>query len=681
MKKISLYITSLFLCSVALGQIDRSQYPEPGPAPKINIAEAERFTLPNGLKVFVVENHKLPRVTFSLVLDRDPIFEGDKAGYTSMVGSVLMGGTTTKSKDELDDAIDRIGARLSFSSLGASASSLTKYQDQLLALFSDVLLKPSFPQAELEKVKKQTISGLQAQKDSPDEIASIVSRSVMYGKNHPYGESETEESVANIQIDDVKNYYQQYFRPNIGYLAIVGDITKAKAEELARKYFGAWEKGDVPKHSWDKVQQPAKNLVALVDRPTAVQSVIDITYPVDLPYNSPDRISVSLLNNIFGSSSSSRLFRNLRESKGYTYGAYSSISPDRLIGSVDLGASVRTEVTDSAVYQFMYELKQLKAKNISEEELALAKASATGSFGRSLEQPSTIASFAINSELYDLPEGYYQNYLQNVDAVSVAQVNEMADKYSEPDHAYIVVVGNAAEFKDQLGQFGELKEYNYMGNPVERKEVADANVTAASVVEKYIKAAGGKEKLTSIKSIKWVQEAEAQGMKITTEMLADENRPMAAQVAKMGEMVLSKIIVSKDKAVIEAQGQKQDAPKEVFNAMKAALTIFPELHYGTDGTTITLNGIEAVDGEEAYKVNVKRADGFEATNFYSVASGLKIKSISKAEGEATFKNYTDYEGVKLPALSVVNNPNIPIPLSMETVSVELNPTFSDSDFQ
>ncbi len=466
MKSISIYITLLFFTlNSVFAQVDRSHYPEPGAAPTINIGDAETFTLPNGLKVFVVENHKLPRVTFSLKLDRDPILEGNKAGYTSLVGPLMMGGTKSLNKDQLDEAIDQIGASINVSSTSAVASSLTKHKETLLTLFADVLFNPSFPQEELDKLKKQTISVLAAEKDDPNSIGMVVSNAVLYGKDHPYGENATEITVNAIEVADIANYYKSYFRPNIAYMAIVGDITKNEAEALMKKYFGSWEKATVPTHKWPKAVVPTENQVVLVDRPASVQSVINITYPVELQFNSPDRIGASLLTYILGGGASSRLFMNLRESKGYTYGAYSSISPDRISGNFAADASVRTEVTDSAAYQFFYELKNITEKTITEEEVAAAKAYLTGSFGRSLENPATIANFALNTEIYDLPKDYYKNYLKNLDAVTIETLNDIAPKYIKPANAYLIIVGNTEAFKDTIGQFGEVKNYTVEGDP------------------------------------------------------------------------------------------------------------------------------------------------------------------------------------------------------------------------
>src|SRR5690606_23773566 len=222
----------------------------------------------------------------------------DKAGLTTFVGEMLMWGTATRSKDELDEAIDRIGARIGASSTSANASSLKKYNDQLLDLFADVLFNPAFPPSELDKLKKQAISGLAAAKEDPNSIVGVVRNAVMYGKDHPYGETETEQTVENIQVDDIKSYYHTYFKPNIAYLAIVGDITLPEAKTLVDTYFSDWKSGDVPKHEWPASQAPRGNKVVLVNRPASAQSVINIGYPFQLKPNDPDVIAVSTVAEI-----------------------------------------------------------------------------------------------------------------------------------------------------------------------------------------------------------------------------------------------------------------------------------------------------------------------------------------------------------------------------------------------
>ena len=413
MKKITFYILFVLLgTQAANAQLDRSKYPEPGPAPEINIGDPVTFTLPNGLQVFVVENHKLPRVTYSLMLDRDPVLEGDKAGITALVGEMLMSGTTSRNKDELDESIDRIGSQISVSATSASASSLKKYNDQLLELFTDILFNPVFPDNELDKLKRQLISALAANEEDPNNIASVVSSAVMFGKNHPYGEPATAETVTHIETADIKAYYNTYFKPNIAYLAIVGDITVAEAKALVNQHFAGWEQGNVPRHEWSVPEPATENKVVLVDRPESAQSVIHIGYPLILKPNDPDVIAATVVSRIFGGGSSGRLFQNLREDKGYTYGAYGGITPDKLVATLDAEASVQNAVTDGAVREFVHELQRLGQGTITAAELDLAKAALAGGFSRALEQPATIARFAINTELRDLPKDYYKNYLK-----------------------------------------------------------------------------------------------------------------------------------------------------------------------------------------------------------------------------------------------------------------------------
>lgn len=681
MKKLSIYILiSLLGFTSALAQVDRSKYPTPGPAPQINIGDPETFTLPNGLKVFVVENHKLPRVTYSLILDRDPILEGEKAGAISMVGPVLRGGTTSKTKDELDEAIDRIGARISVSSTSASASSLKKHNQALLELFADILFNPSFPEEELAKTKTQTISALAAAKDDPNSILSVVSNAILYGKDHPYGESETEETVENIQIEDIKNYYDTYFRPNIAYLAIVGDITVAEAKTWVNRYFTNWESKEVPTHEWHTPKAPEGIQVNVVNRTASQQSVMNVTYPLELKPNNPDVIPVSVISRILGGGSSGRLFMNLREDKGYTYGAYGSISPGRLVGTLSAGASVGTAVTDSAANEFLYEIDRMSKGTITQEELDLAKAAIAGSFARSLEQPSTIANFALNTEIQDLPKDYYKNYLKNLDAVTLEQVNALAPQYIHAGNLYINIVGNADGFSEQMNRFGEVKFFTVDGDPEVKIEITDSDLTAEKVIANYITAIGGAEKLQSVKTLKMISEAEIQGMSITMEQIVDQNQGVAVQNTKMGPQVLSKVRIADNKVTVTAQGQNQELPEEAAAAYLSLMDIFPELYYAEKGYAIELDGISQVGGEQAYKVKVNSPAG-NAVEYYSVESGLKLRSESETAGEVTYGSYVEQDGVLFPESTTVVNQMIPFPVKAVVKEVTINGVLSAEDLK
>lgn len=666
-----LLIISLFVSSVAIAQIDRTKLPEPGPAPQIKLGEVEEFTLANGLRVFVVENNKLPRVAFSLVLERDPLFEGEKAGLTGFVGEMLTAGTTTRTKEQLDEEVDFIGASLSAGSTSLYGSSLKKHQDKILELMADVLFNPVFPQSELDKQKKQALTGLAQAKDNPDAISSVVTSALVYGKNHPYGENQTEETTENVTVEDIKSYYNTYFKPNIAYLAIVGDIDKKEAEKLVNQYFGKWEMGEVQALEYQNPATPDKIQVGIVDRPASVQSVIKLGYPVEMNPAKDDFLSTRLLAHILGGGSSSRLFMNLREDKGFTYGAYSSIGSDKLVASFSASAAVRTEVTDSAIHEMIYEIRNIVENGITEEELEEAKANLSGSFGRSLENPSTIASFAINIARYDLPEDYYSTYLQRLNALTVEDINAAAKKYIQPENMYITIVGKGDDFKDKVSRFGEVKLYTNTGE--EAKEIAvDADVTAEKVLEKYLEAIGGKEKAEEIKTAQIEQSAELQGQKLVISTTHDLSAMTFQQEVSMMGQVMQKITMENGKATMEGQGQSMTMTDEQYEEAKMGMYIFPELHYEEMGYSLTLGGIQEVDGVQAYKMTIANPTGSEVINYYQVDTGLKIKSESPTTGTVTFNKYEDIEGIQYPRELTLQMPGMPMSIVSKVESVTFN---------
>lgn len=363
------YIYSLLFCVPFLSMaqtVDRTKSPAPGKAPLIQVASPVKFTLTNGLKVFVVKNTKLPKVTATLALDVDGFKEGDKAGLADMSGQLLQRGTTTKSKAELDEAVEFLGGSLFTSSQSASVSSLKSNFPKLMELMAEVILRPALSSDELEKVRKQTISGIESNKDEPDAISNNVMKKLVYGANHAFGEITTVKTVNAIKVDDVKNFIKTYWIPNNAYLIFVGDIDPANAKLLAEKNFGTWAKGTFTQPVYEKPATPATTYVAIVDRPASVQSVVAIATTVNLTKGSPSDIPSNVMNNILGGGFSGRLFANLREKHAFTYGAYSSISPSKQIGMFSAEASVRNEKTDSSIQEILNELNIIRNTKVRE---------------------------------------------------------------------------------------------------------------------------------------------------------------------------------------------------------------------------------------------------------------------------------------------------------------------------
>ncbi|MFT3885542.1 MAG: pitrilysin family protein [Flavobacteriales bacterium] len=471
-------------------QVDRSKAPRPGPPPTVQLGQSKQFTLANGMHVIVVENHKLPMVSVQARFDIPPILQGDIAGYQDLVGELIASGTTTRTKEQIDEQVDGLGATLAGNADGVYASCLKKNFPQVMALVQDVVENATYPQAEFEKAKTRAISGIQTRADDPDQISEVVGRALMFGKGHPYGEVVTEKTMSNVGRDAVYNYYRYFFQPKDGYLVFVGDITEAEAKALAEKHFGSWTGAQVPGVQQDKGQVTVPGLgkivpavpgvpvtnsplrVAFVDRPGSAQSVVRVIFPVDLRPNDPMAQTSQVLNTILGGGVfNARLMQNLREDKAYTYGAYSSLDPDRWAGSFSAGCSVRNQVTDSAAVELLGEVARIQQAPVSADELSLTKSYMAGSFARSLEDPRTIARFALNTILNQLPADYYATYLKRLDTVSVSSVQAAAKRFLHPDHAVLLVVGDKAQVADglkRLSPTGTVEFYDINGDPFKR---------------------------------------------------------------------------------------------------------------------------------------------------------------------------------------------------------------------
>jgi predicted Zn-dependent peptidase len=679
-KSSNLAIATLLFAPVALfAQVDRTKAPKSGPAPIVKVGNPATFTLPNGLKVFVVQNSKLPRVSASLTLDIDPIIEGEKAGYTSLAGSLMGEGTKTKSKDLLDEEVDFLGADLNTSATSASVNSLTNNFNKAFALMADVVLNPAFSADELEKIRKRTISGLQTQKDEPSSITRRVTSRLLYGAKHPYGEFETEASVAKVTLADIKKYYNTYWKPNAAYLVFVGDITAAKAQQLATQYFGKWQKGIVPKYNYEMPKPTTKTFIAVVDRPSSVQSVITLTAPIQLIPGSPDAIPADVMNNILGESATARLFMNLREKHGFTYGAYSRISPDKLVGSFSADASVRNEKTDSAIQEFISEFKRIKKEAVSTEEITTVKNYLNGSFARSLESPATIARFALNIARYNLPKDYYQKYLSNLAAVNVGAVQQMANKYITPNNLYIVVVGNAKEITKGLDKYGDVKYFDMDGNETKAptSKAVDASVTGESIVKKFITAIGGDAAISSLKDLDMSGTSKIEGAPMDFAFNQKYVLPKHFSMSMTaGPMVLFSQSVKDGVYAKSQQGQNVPVEEDEKEELDEEAYFVNEIYYQKNNYTYTVKGIEAVDGKDAYAVEVKSAKGRIFTNYYDVETGLKVKnshiedagSQGKMNMYTTFGSYKTYNGVQMPT-EIVSFVGVKISMTIKDVKV------------
>lgn len=688
--RIVLLILNLFVPLVLIAQIDRSKAPEPGPAPTIKVGEYKSFELKNGLKVFVVENHKIPRVAYSLILDMDPFTEGDSIGYSTITGELLGTATTTRTKDQIDEEIDFIGASFSTTAGSIYGACLKKHNEKLLDIFSDVLLNPVFNQDELDKIKKQTISNLAFNKTDPSSISGVVMDVLLYGKDHPYGEVTTEASVELVTLDMCENFYKTYFRPNIAYLAIVGDIKLNEAKKLSKKYFGNWEPAEVPSHRYPTPQAPETVQVSIVDRPHAVQSVIKVTHPVQYTVGMEDYVEARVMNLMLGGTFA-RLDQNLREDHAYTYGVNSSLSQDKWIGSFAVSTDVRNEVTDSAVYHILYEMKRIRTETAPAEEVERVKNYMSGSFALALERPSTVARFALNIARYGLPSDYYANYLKYIAEVTPEDVLSAAQKYIKPEHTHILVVGKADEVAEKITAFNPAKNINYFdveGNLFDPEQMSASlpeGLTPENVVEDYLEAIGGRANLEAVTDISVSMTMEMQGMSIESELVKKAPDKLLMSM-RMGGNLIS--LTSFDGVVGKTAGMQGDRTLEgkELDELKIQALFMPELDYRGAGFTLELLSIEKINGSDAYKLEITDPLGATSLEYYDVVSGYKIMDEQTEETPSgpmlqsnTYEDYREVDGIIYPHRMTISIG--PQTITATVDSVAFNTGVDDSVFK
>ena len=683
MKKFIYIAASLFL-TITMQAQDRPQ-PKPGPAPSININKPQSFVLKNGLKVLVVENHKLPRVSFNLTLDNPPYAEGAKKGVSDILSSMIGNGTQSINKDAFNEEIDFLGANINFYASGASANGLSRYSKRILELMADGALNPLFVQEEFDKEKAKLIEELKSEEKSVTAIARRVENVLTYGKEHYKGEFTSEETLKNVTLDDVIVNYNTYFVPANAYLVIVGDVKFKEVKKEVERLFGSWKKATAPQLTYSDPKDVQYSQINFIDTPNAVQSEIALVNLSNLKMTDKEYFAVLLANQVLGGGGEGRLFLNLREKHGWTYGAYSSIGSGKYINKFRSGSSVRNAVTDSAVVEVFNELKRMRTELVSEEDLKNAKAKYVGNFVMQIEKPSTIAGYALNKETQGLPEDFYENYIKNINAVTAEDIKNAANKFFLTDQTRVIIVGKAADVLPGLEAMSKREKlpifyFDKYGNPTQKPEMkkpVPAGLTAQTVLNDYIKAIGGEKAVKNVKTLAILSSGTVQGTAL--EMVTKTApKKLAFEMKAMG-MTMSKQIVNEKEAYAMQQGQRKDFTGDELKEMQAEANTFKELALLTD-KEISLTGIENINGADAYALK-----NGKTTLFYDVKTGYKVAESKEMEQRGQkmtqttyFQDYKDVKGLKFPYKIIMN---VGIEIELTTTEVKINEGVTDADFK
>ncbi|MEO6583185.1 MAG: insulinase family protein, partial [Ferruginibacter sp.] len=604
--------------------------------------------------------------------------------------------TTKTSKAQFDEAVDLIGADVNLFFSGGSTSALTRYFEKAFLLMAEGLRYPAFPQASFEKLKTQTLTGLKSGEKSAANISARVVPALAYGKSTALGEFETEESIKALTLEDIKGAYRNYITPSRAYLTFVGDITPGAAKSIALKAFGDWKGRKLTLPEIKNNDNVKGTEIDFIDLPSAVQSEIRVTNLITNPMSNPDYHALLLANQVLGGGAEGKLFMNLREKHGFTYGSYSNVGNGRFQNQFTTSAQVRSEKSDSAIVEMLREIENMRSGNITPAELEMAKAKVNGNFALGMEDPARAAMYASNILINNLPKDFYRTYLQKINAITVNDIKRVSNKYFNAANSRIVLVGNGAKVLPGLSRLGySINQYDKYANPVvaQPKETATSEtpkttdaISAFKLVEDYLKAIGGKEELKKVNTL-----ATNISMEMMGQQIAGVDKKMApnkqSTEMKMGAMTVYQKKFDGTKGFQGQMGQKKDfSEKEIKEALDER-GIIPQLYYvGTD-FKISYIGTGKVGNEDAYKLKVIKPSGKTSVEYYSMKTSLLLRE----ESSDTLPNgtevtvSTDYSNYKK-----VGNIMLPFTITqlageqeivMNASDIKINEGVTDADFK
>lgn len=453
----ALLIAFSSVASLAQQTLDRTKVPPPGPTPVLKVPTWTKTQLSNGATLIVSERHGLPLISFSITFvggsnQFEPVA---KRGVAALTSAMLTEGTTTKSGDQLSEALQLLGTNVGAGVGGEEGSigfvSTTKNFAPTLSILADMMLNSTFPAEALERLRGRTLVNLTQARDQPAVVSAQVFAKVLYSEGHPYGQRTTETTVKSITRDDIVAFQKAYYQPGRAIITVVGDTTPAAAKAAIEKGLAAWAKGgEKAKFDYPKLPELQTSKIYLVDKPGAAQSVVNIGLPGP-PRNTPDYYALQVLNTILGGQFQSRLNANIREQKGYSYGVSSGFNYGKGPGAFRAGGAIISDKTDLALIEFIKELKGVNGeKPITDDELKTAKESLIQGLPARFASVSAISGSITALAVQGLPEDYYQTYAAKISAVTKEDLLRVAKKYIDMGHLAIVIVGDRSKIESTL---------------------------------------------------------------------------------------------------------------------------------------------------------------------------------------------------------------------------------------
>lgn len=665
--------------------IDVTKKPEPLPAKEFVFPKYQETKLANGVKVFIIEDHEQPTFSFRILIPGGNTLDGEKPGLAELTAEMLTKGAGKLSALQIAQKLDGVGASLDISSqpdyFVIRGACITKHISTLLEVLSEVLLRPTFPKDELDKLKPRVIASIRHEKSRGSSLAAALTRKVIYGEKHPYGRRKTEESIQSITIEDIKEFYKKSFLPDWASLVIVGDVKEKEIIPIFDKVLKDWKKANIPPISMPPIS-PSPLGVYFVKRPGSVQSSIVISTPT-VEINHPDYETLDLAANIMGSGFAGRLFRTLRETYAYTYTPFGYQTSSKYANRFSCGAEVRNPVTDSAIDVIKDQLRLLATEPPSEEELNRIKKVEIGNYLMSFESSDFVASLIQDAYFNGIPLARLKEYPKRVEQMTPYDLQRVAKQFMHPDKAYIVVVGSP-EVEPKLERFGKIYEYDLDLNPLtgEKAKLEKVSISPKELIEKYSASRGGQQFIDKVKSLIFEGNASlsVQGQNLNGKIVNRFKSPLKKHQFVDFGMFQSEVWFNQKDGWSKVQGKVEKMDQNEVDKL------FFETAVLKDFDQILPNFKVEILGKQGSNILAKftNSRGFEATAYFDVTSFLlnKIETIENTpQGPVPvtteYKKWENIDGYLFPVFFKTTNPMFTIEVENH---VQINPEIDDKEF-
>lgn len=650
--------------SLSHAQIDQPV----APIHVVGLEDIQEYLLTNGLRSFFLEDHNSSMISFRLKIDVVPVNEGELAGISAIMGDLLLSGTKGRSKEDIHQTVEALGAQIETNSEGFFASCPTQNAEELLALLAQIVSESTFPLDEFDKAKAQMASSLVGSENDPDVISRRVGDVVRFRKVLPYGVLITENSIQNIQRAHVQAYYKHYFIPENAYLVVVGDLPASEMFDNIQEAFSPW-RNDTIRTTDDELiasltnieevkkypKPPEQNNVVFVDMPSTQECMIDVTYPIFLIPNDPNSLSANIMNSILNKRLSDVFSDNDRREHLNTY---SSLRSDKYIGSFSAKVKVQNAIADSAVSAIIYEMERMINEQVDKKELRSSIDQLAGEFTSSLEDPRTATELILDQILFDLEDDHFETYLQRSDTISISTIQEMARMYLKPDHVQIIVVGDKEEVANKLSKFANRNGIEYLDKNGDRYreelQMPPAGKSAQQVINDHYLALGGKSKLLARNTEKIIMTTEIDGSpaELTSYRKAPNKYLMKITVDDAEQL---KKIYNGSKGVLIKKGRTTELVDIDLDELSYEAAMNFGMNYAQLSFDLSFVGISNIKGRPANKVRIITESGIPIEEYFDVETKLLLKRIElkySSDGQKKkvtyFEDYKEIDGLLYP---------------------------------